>query len=268
MKKKIFSILLSLSFLVANLSTAVGAVNLNSSGTNDNISYEHIVTVKYEDIDTIADTAKELLDSGKTLYITEPTVSAEVLAEQLSVPKVGINSYNESLLYAYAIFKLGENYVFENYTALFADGEIESASTYDLKDPFSKAITIEEYNLSNTKKISAENFTNLNAVATSQSDAIESMPNGDASLKNRASDFSAPNNFTTSFSETVNAYDNSGNYYGYIRGTIYVYNFGRGIVNGSEGQVYNLVSSIKAYPDADNKLKELSFNNLGVAAYV
>lgn len=52
--------------------------------------------------------------------------------------------------------------------------------------------------------------------------------------------------------------NSSGERLGYVRGTVQVYDIGRGIVNDREGYLFNMVTDVKAYPNTSSYVRTYS----------
>jgi hypothetical protein len=84
-----------------------------------------VVVVDFTDIETISSVARELVDDGKMLYVTNPEVIAEDLAQILSIPRDVTTSYMELVLIAYSIYRIGDIYVFENHWVDLGENVVE-----------------------------------------------------------------------------------------------------------------------------------------------
>ncbi len=280
MTKKIMSLVICVALILSCFCTSVGAVGINSRSDVNIIEYKadttfsalnnaDVISVEYDYIDEIAEYAKIWIDAGKTLYITSPEVSAESIAEELSIPKDGINAYNEAILFAYSIYSIDNCYIFENHYAVLDKTNSEEAisacandaeKAQDLEtntDSFEKAITINEYKTINPT-VTAADFTDWRSVTIAASE-IESFDESfeiDNGVASRSA--SMMSGCSRIYVDNLYVYDNNDTYCGYLRGTVYVYDIGRGLVNNTEGFLYNVVTHVKAYPNTGYVVKEYS----------
>ena len=87
--------------------------------TTEDLNNVSVLSIDYADIQNISETAKDIVDAGTMIYITNPAASAESVAETLSIPKSNISTYQSLVLTAYSIYKLNDQYVFANHYAVF-----------------------------------------------------------------------------------------------------------------------------------------------------
>ena len=132
MKTKIFSFILALFMLIGVMPTtpvfalaadndASKIVNYDEDFSLNELDETDVVYIDYSDINRISSSAKEIVDAGATIFILYPEVSAEAIAEMLSIPKGSTTLYQSQPLMAYSIYKLGDHYVFANHYIVLAD---------------------------------------------------------------------------------------------------------------------------------------------------
>jgi hypothetical protein len=254
-------------------------INFDETTTDDSIALADVLVIKYDDISMISDKAKSIVDEGKLIYITSPQTSAEEISKKLSIPKQGISTYNREALVAFSIFKADNLYVFQGHYVTIgevADRDNLSNETTLLNKSNSDSNVLQE------KQLLAEGESTFDVVTTiKESDsnlvkiASESVDVAIESMKTTIEQLNAEvhNLFnesivvpmdtswpTTSvsrmYSDTLSVYDNSNKYYGYVKGTVKVYDLGRMMVNNKNQFLYNVVTRVEVYPQSTVTVKE------------
>ena len=280
-------------FMVLAMTVSLGTTAFAAMPTEDNLDvatyYEGMTTedlnnvsvlsIDYADIQNISETAKDIVDAGTMIYITNPAASAESVAETLSIPKSNISTYQSLVLTAYSIYKLNDQYVFANHYAVFGS---ENSATPQPNN------VIEENNI--PAEIEApmtqpqSNFQDVTLLAEYLDEKTDSDPDidpqdalpaaissrNDAEVNiNRISSTSVSNTdgiqpfsttlpteiATSTWNDTLNVYGLNNTYYGYLNCTVYAYGKGTGLVNGSNQKIYDVISVVKAYPQSGYKVQ-------------
>lgn len=253
-------------------------LTLDENTSSDLIATADVLVVAYEDLNLIESNAKEIVDTGKMLYITSPQVSAEDIAVRLTIPKEGISSYNEQTLVAYSIYKVEGLYVYQNHYV--AVGEVVNENKLSKQTDKLRSLSSDDknqevplpaagesnFNLVNT--IQRNDATELKMITDGIDVAIESMSTTieqvDDEVHNKY-DVGKIVPFSTSwpstavsrmYVDTLNVYDNNGKSYGYLKGTVKVYDVGRVLVNNISQLVYNVISRVEVYPLSNIKVKQ------------
>lgn len=65
-------------------------------------------------------------------------------------------------------------------------------------------------------------------------------------------------NLSRTYFDNLYVKNSSGDSLGYVRGTVQVYDIGRGIVNDREGYLFNMVTDVKAYPNTSSCVRTYS----------
>lgn len=73
-----------------------------------------VITIDYQDLQDIEDSAKTLVDNGKIICIYAPEASNEEIADRLLIPRHTEYAYNPYVLAATYIYKVENNYVIGN----------------------------------------------------------------------------------------------------------------------------------------------------------
>lgn len=273
-----FSLSLSGSALASTPATeeALNVVTFHEGMTISEIIDKKVLSIKYSDLSSISSTAKEIVDSGTMIYISDPEISAEAVADLLSIPKDTTTSYQNLVLMSYSIYKLDEKYVFANHYAAFADeGELSAGSNDDSIPSMSEIIA--PSNISEAR--SASNFSNAILMPTylkerlddtpeiNSMDAISTAISAKADMEAMSRSITSnseeevpsnvpPNNVslptstaTETWNDTLNVYGKKNKYYGYLNCTVQAYAKGNAVVNGSSKRIYDVISIVKAYPD-------------------
>lgn len=266
---------------------AASIVVFSSGMTYNDIVDSEVVCVNFSEIERVSDIAKNIVDSGKLLYIAEPQVSAEEVSEILSIPKYGITSYPHQVLAAYSIFKNGDRYIFSNHyisgLSTPEQAEYDTNSRFSMNDfeetdaprddsvksnvtNFHNAILLSDYACEQKGDFDV-NFEDLIDVAVSSRYNIErsivnsknNFSDSNYSFQTRNTDqirnTDLPSEIATEiFNNTMSVYGLGNTYYGYLNCTVYGYAKGYGIVNGSNSKIYDVVSVVKAYPTSSYKV--------------
>lgn len=265
MKKIIISIILSVFLIMTYSASALsaleienaqldGALEYNSRTSMADLADANIIYVHNDDLADIAERAKELVDAGKVLCIVGPEISAEEVARICSIPKDGVNAYNPLPLIAYTIYKTQGIYVFGN-NYVFEDNDADIASTQSAEElatpqncSFDRAITMSEYRQNNGRNglfreiVQTVNVSIQNLIAEGEVD--RALPEVSVQA------VSTGGNLSRTYFDNLYVKNSSGDSLGYVRGTVQVYDIGRGIVNDREGYLFNMVTDVKAYPNA------------------
>lgn len=270
MFKKLLALALSATILMGMGTTTF------ATSTSENLYAldSDVVVVDYSNLDDISDVAKNMVDTGTLLYISNPLSSAEDVSEMLSIPKSNISSYHEELLVGYSIYKINDDYQFTNHYVVFASDDSSdeqkdftsapTETTAPLKSTqrsqtisnFSDAILI---NSQNVKTFSANTFNHNNIVeaAVGAKDDMEAFTDNIYSSIENGSKTSIPTEEATeTWNDTLSVYGLNDTYYGYMNCTVYAYSLGTGTVNGETQNIYDVVSYVKAYPKSGYKVKE------------
>ncbi|MBQ2281862.1 MAG: hypothetical protein II332_03740 [Kiritimatiellae bacterium] len=291
MKTKIFSFILALFMLIGVMPTtpvfalaadndASKIVNYDEDFSLNELDETDVVYIDYSDINRISSSAKEIVDAGATIFILYPEVSAEAIAEMLSIPKGSTTLYQSQPLMAYSIYKLGDHYVFANHYIVLADtseaatknstvlpevaGESMApmvSSDGNVSSNFSDVITASEYyELPNALQVNPEDFVSTaisakaDVVATAQEINTQITVGAESTAQPRSTTLPSIT-ATESWNDTLNVYDANNTYYGYLNCTVYGYAKGNGMVNGALNKIYDVVSVVKAYPASNVKVK-------------
>ena len=238
-----------------------------------------VLTIDYSELDAIENTAKEIVDSGTMIYITNPASSAESIAARLSIPKSNITLYQNLLLVAYSIYKIDEGYVFANhYAALAHEGEEngrESNTGTDVTTETNAPETVSEAQaISNVilmRDYTEQRFSYaptidpidvLSTAISAKSDTEATAQNITAPLLEEPPSIIQPRSSTLpsttatqTWNDTLSVYGLNNTYYGYLNCTVYGYGKGTGTVNGSNKKIYDVISVVKAYPESNYKVK-------------
>ena len=110
----------SASAFAATNEETLNVVTFHEGLTIAEITGKAALSINYFNLNALSSRAKEIVDSGTMIYIANPEVSAEAIADLLSISKTNTTSYQNLLLMAYSIYKLDEKYVFANHYAAFA----------------------------------------------------------------------------------------------------------------------------------------------------
>ena len=270
MAKRIFSLIICIVMTISCFPFSVGASDYEPTPTANIIEYKtqettlssidnaDIININYSDVNEIVEYAKTWVDAGKTLCIVAPEVSAEQIATILNIPKIGTNVYSEALLYGYSIFKANDCYVFEgNYSTIASsDTDTYTADTEEITD-FDSVITVNEYNNEYAKNpLDLNDVINWNAVISARAEVEQFNAEAIQTENSRTINTSAVP--TATFSNTIDILNSSDDSVGYIRGTAYAYEIGRGYVNGEEGYMYVVAYDVKVYPNEKHKVKSYS----------
>ncbi|MDR1329330.1 MAG: hypothetical protein LBK23_06995 [Oscillospiraceae bacterium] len=244
-----------------------------------------VIVVAYDELSLIADDAKSLVDADKILFITSPEESAEEIAETLSIPKSTVATYNDAVLIAYSIYKLGGNYVFANHYAVFGEeivagnngsslsetnnsvAEFEpeiSAPAYSTESDFSMVKTLVDYNdeIISTPAIPIDPLDVLDVAIRAADDTKEFTQNiaQASTLSSGVSTQSAtlPSTIAdTTFNSTMTVYGpNNTTIYGTLNCSVYGYIKGNGLVNGTLQKIYDVLAEVKAYPNSGYKVEK------------
>lgn len=249
--------------------TSVSAIEINSICDANIVEYKRenttlselhnadIISIEYDSINEITEYAKIWVDSGKILYITAPEVSVEEIALVLNIPQTGTRIYNSGLLFAYAIFKVNEAYVFDCHYAIFASNTDDETNNVmpasDMSEEnqvcFDSVITLGEYK--KTGNLTLDHLNNMQSVISVRAD-IEGKADTaiDDKTNVRSVNARSSNNVlaTDPVNDTIHIYDSNDKSCGYIRATAYAYDIGRGYVNNEEGYMYVVAYDVKVYP--------------------
>lgn len=287
MKTKIISLILAFIMLICYMPTTPVLALAGEKNVSEVINYHEnfslneldesdVVYIDYSDIQSIASSAKEIVDSGATIFVFNPEVSAETIAELLSIPKGSTTLYQSHPLMAYSIYKLGDHYVFANHYIVLADTS-ENTMESNVPTPnvtgenrapmvssdnvgssnFTDVLTASEYllspnaiNVDPQDLISTAISAKADVVSTAQEIEIQSAQ-GDQSRSTTMPSITA----TESWNDILNVYDANNTYYGYLNCTVYGYAKGNGMVNDELNKIYDVVSFVKAYPASNVKVK-------------
>lgn len=230
-----------------------------------------VVCVDFNDIDNISEEARTIVDRGKLLYIAYPRISAEDLAEVLNIPKTNKTLYQPAQLIGYSIYKHADKYIFANHYNMFMDvaqtseinTEKHSKMFKDVIEDKSEAPLVDSYIESNFNDVqladenilyNAEDMQKVIQNAIQERIDFEEQTLNIEQTSQNSSDVMP---FSTSFPskiadetwhDTLYVYDNNNNYYGYLNCIVYGYIIGNGKVNGSRHKVYDVLTSVKAFP--------------------
>lgn len=277
---------LTMSIGLAPAEAASAAVYENSSKTETicedstelEANYAKLVTVKYSEIENMAGTAKDLVDSGTVLLITNPEISAEAISELLSIPKSNTTSYQKEILMAYSICKVKDQYIFTNHYAVMAsetttdlaaknfldiDTEEMDAPTDQPQTNFSNAILMAEPFSHKNSDMLAFNTTHMASAVLSCKADMEAFTSSVSETKNMDDSGILPYSCelpgitaTNTWNDILYVYgSDSDNYYGYLNCTVYAYEKGTGMVNDSLQNIYDVISVVKAYPQGHYRVK-------------
>ena len=141
MNTKIFSFILALFMLIGVMPTtpvfalaadndASKIVNYDEDFSLNELDETDVVYIDYSDINRISSSAKEIVDAGATIFILYPEVSAEAIAEMLSIPKGSTTLYQSQPLMAYSIYKLGDLTKYQLFTIVLRSNSIAAASIF------------------------------------------------------------------------------------------------------------------------------------------
>lgn len=288
MKTRIFSLILALFMLIGIMPTtpvfALAAdndiskiVHYDADFSLNELDQTDVVYIDYSDIHSISSSAKDIVDAGATIFVFNPEVSAEVIAEMLSIPKESTTSYQSQPLMAYSIYKLGEHYVFANHYVVVADtsdtvtknsailpettGESMApmlSTDGNVSSNFSDVITASEYyELPNALQVHPQDLvsTAISAKADVVATAQEIDTHGGQSSAQPRNTTLPSITATESWNDTLDVYDANNTYYGYLNCTVYGYAKGNGMVNGELNKIYDVVSVVKAYPASNAKVE-------------
>jgi len=95
-----------------------------------------VLVVDFNDLQWIANTASELIDSGVSLYILSPTVSRQEISEILDIPLTNQPIYNRAILLGVYITKIADLYIWTNHYASIEEVvtpfvALDGSDTYD-----------------------------------------------------------------------------------------------------------------------------------------
>ena len=247
MQKRIIAIILSFILIFS----AFGCVSADQNGANpfvlryyasiteSEMMSADVLELTLSDLSNGSDEIRNYVDQGGVLYIVAPEEGCEKVADMLGIKLDQTYTYPRALLIAYSVYKIDKAYVVGQHYVHFID-EVEEESKSSVN--FDNCITVEKYGLYHPE-FSYEKFINYDAVYLSYLDDLDFYSSGHNLL------YSTGISGTAKFTNTMNVYNSSGVYYGFLRGTIYVSEYGYGYVNNTYGYLYNLVASVKAYPN-------------------
>lgn len=238
-----------------------------SSASQQEISKANIVVVDYTSLSDISSYAKDIIDSGKMLYIVAPQESLEDIAKDLSIPKRGISAYNDvATLFAYSIYNIGEdNYAFQHHYILSDEpsGDVNSNSSTSKSSQDLSPITKEQTSFQSANIIANDNVNLQSYIENNLLGAYESA------LSTTQTTLSTKNVVDPKMramppaggspiidTEILNVYGTFNNYLGYLSGTQWIYTEGKCIVDGKLQDIFNVISSVSAHPSATTKVTE------------
>lgn len=233
-----------------------------------------VFAVNYENLDQVAPFSKQLIDNGSILFISAPEESVEDISKSLSIPINVRQTYQSLPLMAYYFFKVNDKYfatpiyaVFAEETASIADRALDISSakaispssesacvttsfdsvtflrednvakhyntTIDPKDAISYAITVRDEITSFISSVEEIEGQNSKSIDNSSNERGITMPSA---------------NFSEAWNNDLYVYGRNNKLYGYVRCGVYAYQKGRAIVNGKSCNIYDVLSTAKAYP--------------------
>lgn len=210
--------------------------------TLDNID---VVVVPYEKINSMIQSAKKLIDEGKTLYIASPECSNEELAALFSIPKDDITIYNPLVLLATSIYKLNTIYVFENHYAV-VEGQQEIISEKK-KSFYDKVITVKEKNSSGELNFTLVPEQSIDNAVKSQKSTIDFVNQLNNKLIKESRIF--PSRIYAASTET---YTLDGKRIGLANIVQSNIDVGYISVNNQKQYVYDLITKFEVFPNSNN----------------
>lgn len=239
--RKVFKKICIISFLLVVLFLYVNTTHFTISEKNipeTTIGIEEVVVVPYQEIDSIINNAKKLIDEGKTLYISSPECSNEELATLFSIPKDDITIYNPLVLLATSIYKLKDIYVFENHYAAF-ESQQEITST-NKNSFYNNVITVKEKNSSGKLHFTLQPEENTDIAIKSQQSTINFVNQLNNSTIRTNNFF--PNHI---YAASIELYTLDGKTLGYVKTTQNNIDIGYTIVNNQKQYVYDLLTKFE-----------------------
>lgn len=255
--KKLLAVTLSAIMVLGTATTALASSGDIADGFGDNKIQSEVITVEYENIDAIAPQAKQIIDDGKILYISNPKISNEDLAVKFSIPKDDLTHYNNMLLVATSIYKIYDIYVFENHYALYVDSVETMNTPSSLMNPDSNVeMSVEnEKSFASTVIVDLPDNLNVNSMINIAIESRETVRKN--ASKNQTvqkdgeispSSVSLPGNPDRVYVGSCDVYDHSNNYLGYIRAIQNNYEKGYWTVNNVSQYVTDIVTQFEIYP--------------------
>lgn len=260
----------------ANVARYAGESSVNAFTDVD------VVMIDCSQLASLRLSSVDLLNTGKILYIENPTVSIAAAAKQLAIPQNGTDTYWSDILLAYTVQKVYDKYVFTPHYAVIGEEdstlEPQSEPTLSereknwLEEPedwesvdtnFNDAVTLAEYR--KTNDFSFDTQTVINAAMqqraeyiaegasplAGESESVE-MSQGD-DMVSASGSFTYPSgNFYRAWTGVLYVYKGNPqkprNYLGYVNCGLRAYVHGRSFVNNVNSHIYTMVAGVKAYP--------------------
>ena len=215
------------------LATNEVVVYIDADTTYGDCANATIVVVPEDQLVTVKDYAKNLVDDGKILYIQDTSQNKEALANYFSIPKATRSVYNNMPHIAATIYKASDCYVFSYiYVQIDASNSETSNCSYSLANA-QEIIPIED-GLASARDLYEE-------------------ANHAPSLVNVAKGI--PSGANEIYSDVVRIYGPNSSYLGDGIVTQYLYKKGNGIVNGQQMYIFDTVTSFKGAPNSDKYLQ-------------
>jgi len=249
-----------------------------------------VIVVEFSEIETIFDYARAWLDVGKMIYVNNPQVSAETIAEMLSIPKEGTISYNNDLLIAYSIYKVDGLYVFELHYVVIVDdvtdifdmssNRVNSARLHKKVVERETPLYAGYSNFYNAITRGSKAFAVVDRLDLCLSEHVVNAYAGmQRTLSQAISDVSVispmgispmsttwpSRNPSRIFTATMNIHNLFGTRTGFMRGTTQVYDRGRTPVNGQSSFLYDMVTRVESFPNRDRMVAE---HNVRISANI
>ncbi len=235
------------------------------------------MVLRCESIHELASEARSAIESGDVVVVTEPTLSGEDIAGILSIPFEKTIKYQSCILLAYAIFKLGEDYVISGHYAVFAvedhgqlisheGGPIEECTAPGSLDEaraesnFDQVILVKDYPGNEDETFDYERIVDAATLgaqnAREQINRLSVSSDGWERVNDRS--FTLPSSSpTATWQDYLYIYDLTHQVVGYANCSLYAYYFGERLVNGQTMKIYDVLSHVSATPyfnyDAVNK---------------
>lgn len=278
MKRLLAIVLSAVSMLAMNVlgnasAEDVFTTDISSGATKELPCNNEVEVLPCSRLESELTIVKEYINSGAVVVILEPTISAEKVAELLSIPVNKTTNYQHHVLLAYSVFKVDDEYIISSHYAVFGvenqgaaltcaertDEFDEYTAPISISDSdlngFSKAILLEDYmpytegSITFDFNILAETALNSAKSIRQQSYGVKNM---NACKITNTRNANLPSTIATqTWNSTLSVYGITGLYYGYLNCTVYAYYKGLGIVNNETMKIYDVLSFVEAYPKSN-----------------
>ena len=228
-----------------------------------------VIVASSSDIVTDAEVFKRAVDNGKILFISAPEMSIEDVAEILMIPLNTNQTYSPFILMAYSIFKSGDKYNVCQIYATYVEDETSSDKETTNKSinsygnavsqatDFADVILLNKFDNPNRLdplSVVGEAVDNVRKIESFAKSVKENVILNTSKVNLRS--FELPENDTASWHEILYVFNHANHIVAHVTCNLFAYAKGRGIVDQTNHNIYDVICSAEVCPYSPNKAGE------------